>query len=166
MGVMLERCLHTRNKEWTPFCGILNIIHACNYWWACMQATANLIIIDVRYQLSTVFRTSLLPENRWNHDNGRQLLWEWQYGSGLDNSDCKRSWTTEWQHTNTGSTTLSQTFHHSKRVICAQISCINAIDSDTHKDVNDVRFLNVSEKRVSSLVSVSVLQGMQLNICK
>jgi hypothetical protein len=30
----------------------------------------NLIIIDVRYQLSTVFSTSLLLENRWNHDNG------------------------------------------------------------------------------------------------
>ncbi len=40
--------------------------------------TAILIIIDVRYQLSTVFSTSLLLENRWNHDNGRQLLWEWQ----------------------------------------------------------------------------------------
>ncbi len=40
--------------------------------------TANLIIIDVRYPLSTVFSTSLLLENRWNHDNGRQLLWEWQ----------------------------------------------------------------------------------------
>jgi hypothetical protein len=35
--------------------------------------------MDVRYQLSTVFSTSLLLENRWNHDNGRQLLWEWQY---------------------------------------------------------------------------------------
>ncbi len=43
-------------------------------------STANLIIIDVRYQLSTVFSTSLLLENRWNHDNGRQLFWEWQYG--------------------------------------------------------------------------------------
>jgi serine/threonine protein kinase len=43
------------------------------------RGTANLIIIDVRYQLSTVFSTSLLLENRWNHDNGRQLLWEWQY---------------------------------------------------------------------------------------
>jgi hypothetical protein len=40
--------------------------------------TANLIIIDVRYPLSTVFSTSLLLENRWNHDNGRQLSWEWQ----------------------------------------------------------------------------------------
>jgi hypothetical protein len=43
------------------------------------QGTAILKIIDARYQLSTVFSTSLLLENRWNHDNGRQLLWEWQY---------------------------------------------------------------------------------------
>ncbi len=41
--------------------------------------TAILRIIDVRYQLSTVFGTSLLLENRWNHDNGRQLFWDWQY---------------------------------------------------------------------------------------
>ncbi len=41
--------------------------------------TANLRIIDVRYQFSTVFSTSLLVENRSNHDNGRQLFWDWQY---------------------------------------------------------------------------------------
>jgi hypothetical protein len=40
-----------------------------------------LIIIDARYQLSTVFSTSLLLKNRWNHDNGRQFLWEWQYST-------------------------------------------------------------------------------------
>jgi hypothetical protein len=44
-----------------------------------ISLTANLIIIDVCYQLSTVFSTSLLLENRWNHDNRRQLLWDWQY---------------------------------------------------------------------------------------
>ncbi len=37
-------------------------------------STANLIIIDVCYQLSTVFSTILLLENRWNHYNGRQFL--------------------------------------------------------------------------------------------
>ncbi len=42
--------------------------------------TANLKIIDARYQLSTVLSTSLLPENRWNHDNGRHLFWNWLYG--------------------------------------------------------------------------------------
>jgi hypothetical protein len=42
-------------------------------------STANLNIIDVRCQLSTVFSTSLLLEFRWNHDNGRQLFWDWQY---------------------------------------------------------------------------------------
>ena len=41
--------------------------------------TANLNLIDARYQLSTVFSTSLLPGIRWNHDNGRQLFWDWQY---------------------------------------------------------------------------------------
>jgi hypothetical protein len=46
----------------------------------CMQhcTTANPKITDVRYQLSTVFSTSLLLENRLNHDNGRQLFWDWQ----------------------------------------------------------------------------------------
>jgi hypothetical protein len=43
-----------------------------------LKHTANLKIIDARYQLSTNFSTSLLPENRWNHDNGRQLFWDWQ----------------------------------------------------------------------------------------
>jgi hypothetical protein len=45
--------------------------------------TANLKIIDARYQLSTVFSTSLLPGNRWNHDNGCQLFWDWQYVTSL-----------------------------------------------------------------------------------
>jgi hypothetical protein len=45
--------------------------------------TANLIIIDARYQLSTVFSTSLLLGNRWNHDNGRQSLWEWRYNNSI-----------------------------------------------------------------------------------
>ncbi len=49
------------------------------YRYSCSSCTENLKIIDARYQLSTVFSTSVLPENRWNHDNGRQLLWEWQY---------------------------------------------------------------------------------------
>ncbi len=48
-------------------------------WLIVFLCTANLRIIDARYQLSTVFSTSLLLENRWNHDNRRQLLWEWQY---------------------------------------------------------------------------------------
>jgi hypothetical protein len=37
-------------------------------------STAILIIIDVRYHLSTVFSTSLLLGNSLNHDNGRQLF--------------------------------------------------------------------------------------------
>ncbi len=41
--------------------------------------TAILRIIDVRYHHSTVFSTTLLLENRWNYDNGRQLFWDWQY---------------------------------------------------------------------------------------
>ncbi len=45
----------------------------------CVYGTAILIIIDVHYQLSTVFSTSSLLENRWNHDNRRQLFWDWQY---------------------------------------------------------------------------------------
>ncbi len=40
--------------------------------------TANLRIMDVCSQFSTVCSTSLLLENRWNHDNGRQLFWDWQ----------------------------------------------------------------------------------------
>ncbi len=52
-------------------------------FWRIYWITAILKIIDVRYQLSMVFSTSLLLENRWNHDNGRQLLWEWQYVNGF-----------------------------------------------------------------------------------
>jgi hypothetical protein len=43
-----------------------------------LKCTANLKIIDARYQLSAVFSTSFLPENRCVHDNGRQLFWDWQ----------------------------------------------------------------------------------------
>jgi hypothetical protein len=60
---------------------LLNNYQACQKRWFSLQfwSTANLKIIDVRYQLSTVFSTSLLLETRWNHDNGRRLFWDWQY---------------------------------------------------------------------------------------
>ncbi len=74
--------------SWSTF---TRYIHTCNGWrryyntgdidfyfYYDYYSTANLIIIDVRCELSTVFRTSLLLGNRRNHDNGRQLLWEWQ----------------------------------------------------------------------------------------
>ncbi len=53
-----------------------------------LTRTANLKIIDVRYQLATVFSTSLLPENSWNLDNGRQLFWDWQYVMHKPQANC------------------------------------------------------------------------------
>ncbi len=50
-----------------------------------LHTTAILIIIDVRYQLSTVFSTSFLLGNRCNHDNGRQFCREWQYFDDIIN---------------------------------------------------------------------------------
>ncbi len=55
----------------------IDFVYMYMYVCVCMY-DANPNIIDVRYQFSTVFTTSLLLENRWNHDNGRQLFCDWQ----------------------------------------------------------------------------------------
>ncbi len=71
----------------------VKIVYSCVYKTTFLSRLADILpfskIIDARYQLSTVFSSSLLLENRWNPDNGRQLLWEWQYCWFEDAAICK-----------------------------------------------------------------------------
>ncbi len=110
-----HKCLRTHNRHESdlyrlkPWCKCINKF-AGKQNENCFKHTDNLKIIDARYQLPTVLSTSLLPENRWNHDNGRQLFWDWQ--SAL------YAWQHSWRQLWAGINVKSQTATVSVMYVC------------------------------------------------